>query len=371
MRSKLRVLHILPSVRGYGAERIIVELLKHLPSADVEASLLTIYEPPQSAREALPFSVFDAGRKDRRDRLFVCRLIREIRRCKPDVVHTHTHVGKYWGRVAALLAGAKLIVHTEHNPCDFRRTPLERVADWILHRVTARVITFFREQGTALIERESLPRQKLVLIPNGLELPQPTQDRATARARLGLEPDQFAIMTVGRMEFQKNHILALRSFALLPESVRRRTVLLFAGSGKEEVVLRGLALALHIGEQVRFLGYRNDVTELMAGVDLLLMTSWFEGMPLTLLEAMLAGVPIVSTPWLGSRNMLADGRYGFLTPSFEPVHVAAQIERILAHPVMRRQIAERARAHALGAYDIRQMADAHRRMYLDLCGTAS
>ena len=86
---------------------------------------------------------------------------------------------------------------------------------------------------------------------------------------------------------------------------------------------------------------------------------------------MLAGIPIVSTPWLGSRNMLADGRYGFLTPSFEPVHVAAQIERIVAHPIMRRQIAERARAHALGTYDIRQMADAHRRMYLDLCRTAS
>lgn len=69
--------------------------------------------------------------------------------------------------------------------------------------------------------------------------------------------------------------------------------------------------------------------------------------------------------------MLADGRYGFLTPSFEPEHVAAQIERTLAHPTMRRETAERARRHVLRTYDIRQMADAHREMYLDLCGAAS
>ena len=184
-----------------------------------------------------------------------------------------------------------------------------------------------------------------MLIPNGLTLPQRAGDRAAARRRLGIGPDQFAIMTVGRMEYQKNHVLALRAFAVLPESVRKRSVLFFAGSGEEEDVLRGLALALHIGEQVRFLGYRNDVPELLAGVDLVLMTSWFEGMPLTLLEAMLAGVPIVSTPWLGARNMLADGRYGFLTPSFEPAHVAAQIERTLAHPRCVAEIAERAQRH--------------------------
>jgi glycosyltransferase involved in cell wall biosynthesis len=371
MKDKVRVLHILPSIRGYGAERLIVELLKHLSSAKVEVELLTIYEAPAHARETLPYNVFDAGRKDRHDRLFMCRLVREIRRCKPDIVHTHTHVGKYWGRVAALLAGTKQIVHTEHNPCDFRRTLMERIADWILHRVTARVVTFFREQGTALVERESLPKQKLVLIPNGLTLPQPTEDRASARERLGVRPDQFAILTAGRMDYQKNHVLALRAFALLPESVRKRAVLFFAGSGKEEIVLRGLAFALHIGEQVRFLGYRNDVPQLLAGADLLLTTSWFEGMPLALLEAMLLGVPSVSTPWLGARNMLADGRYGFLTPSYEPAHVAAQIERILAHPTMRREIAQRAQRHVASTYGIRRMADAHREMYLSLCGMAS
>ena len=133
MSSKVRVVHILPSVRGYGAERLIVELLKHLSSPVIDASLLTIYSPPPGER--LPFSISHAGRKHRKDRLFLWRLVREIRRLKPDIVHTHTHVGKYWGRVAALLAGATRIVHTEHNPCDFRpRSPLERLAEDLFAR---------------------------------------------------------------------------------------------------------------------------------------------------------------------------------------------------------------------------------------------
>ncbi|MGC1379748.1 MAG: glycosyltransferase [Candidatus Baltobacteraceae bacterium] len=361
----------MPSVSGYGAERLIVELLKRLPSPEIDAALLTIYEPPPGTSESFPFPVYHAGRKNRRDRLFIWRLVQEIRRRKPDIVHTHTHVGKYWGRIAAMLAGTKIIVHTEHNPCDFRRTKLERAADWILHRATSRVVTFFTEQGAALIDFESLPKEKLVLIPNGLTLAPSPQDRAEARKKLNIESAQFAIMTIGRMEYQKNHILALRAFAALPEELRRKTLLLFAGSGEEEIVLRGLAHALGIADRVRFLGYRNDVASLLAGVDLVLMTSWFEGMPLALLEAMIAGVPIVSTPWLGARSMLADGRFGFLTPTFEAPEVAAEIQRAFRHARMRNEVAERARKNVFDAYDIQRMVAAHRRLYLQVGSAAS
>ena len=84
---------------------------------------------------------------------------------------------------------------------------------------------------------ESLPAHKLVIIPNGLTLSGAGTDRAAARRKLGIEPNHFAIMTIGRMEYQKNHILALRAFAELPEQTRRRTLLFFVGSGEQEVVL--------------------------------------------------------------------------------------------------------------------------------------
>ncbi len=297
-----------------------------------------------ASRPTLPFPIFHASRKGRKDRLFLFNLVREIRRYAPDIVHTHTHVGKYWGRTAAIMAGVRRIVHTEHNPCDFRRTPAERTADWLLDRATSRVVTFFRDQGQRLSELEHLPAEQAGRDSQRTRLCRSGQTTAAPPARrLGVTDSEFAIMLIGRMEYQKNHILALRAFSMLSRRIHPRAILLFAGAGENEVMLRGLATALKVDDRVRFLGYRNDVPALLPGADLVLMTSWFEGMPLALLEAMIAGVPIVTTPWLGAANMLGDGRYGFLSSDFEPLHVAAEIERAIARPNIRRSVAERAR----------------------------
>lgn len=370
MSRTVRVLHILPSVQGYGAERQIMELLKLLRCEQIDPALATVYEPRPEALESLPFRVFSAARKGRGDLGFFRRLIHVIRSAAPQIVHTHTHVGKYWGRMAALAAGVPHIVHTEHNPCDTRRNGAERIADAVLHRATSRVITFFPEQGEILSQNEHLPADKVAVIPNGLHLPPECQisgaARDEAREVLGLHRGQIAIMLVGRMEFQKNHALALHAIAALPQQLRSLCVLAFAGGGRDEEMLRGLARALSIEEQVRFLGYRSDVPKLLQGSDLVLMTSWFEGMPLALIEAMIAGVPIVSTPWTGSANMLGNGRFGFITEGYEPVHVAASIVFAMAHGAMRGDLARRAREHVYRQYGIARMIDAHRSLYLEI-----
>lgn len=369
--SNVRVLHILPSIRGYGAERQVVELLKRLSADGIDAALLTIYASEPETVAELPFPVYTADRNTRRDMFFLGRLVRAIRAYRPHIVHTHTHVGKYWGRFAAAIAGTPLIVHTEHNPCDFRRSAFERVADWMLHRSTSKIVTFFREQGTVLSEFEHFSPAKLAIIPNGLLFPEKRGDRATARGTIGVDDSSFVVVVVGRMEFQKNHVLALRALAEMSEQARAHTVMCLVGSGEQETLLRALADALQISEHVRFLGYRGDVPLLLAGADLLLMTSWFEGMPLALIEAMIEGVPIVSTPWIGAQTMLGDGRYGFLASGYEPAHVAAEVARAIEHPAVRRDIAERAKRHAYDEFGIGRMVDAHRSLYRQLRGVAS
>lgn len=366
-RDRVRVLHVLPSMRGYGAEHLVVQLLGRLASSpEIDAALLTIYEQSPETIAAVPFRTWHAGRKTVRDKLFLAGLVREIRRFSPDIVHTHTHVGKYWGRGAALLAGAPCIVHTEHNPCDFRRTPFERVADRVLDRATARIVTFFPEQGEALRTFERFPVEKLAIIPNGLELGGGAGDRASIRESLGVGRDEFAIVLIGRMEYQKNHGLALEALAAMDETVRNRTRLFFAGSGEEESHLRDRARALGVESRVRFLGYRDDVPALLSAMDLVLMTSWFEGMPLALLEAMAAGIPIVTTPWQGARDMLDDGRFGMLTEGYAPAQVSASIQRAIERPELRAETARRARERGRDEYSVARMVDAHRNLYLQL-----
>lgn len=372
MSSDVRVLHILPSVQGYGAERLVVELVKHLQPRGIEAALLTIYKPQAESGDGLPFRHLSAGRRDRKDRTFLWRLVQQIRSFRPQIVHTHTHVGKYWGRLAAIFAGVSCIVHTEHNPCDLRRSSMETMFDRLLQPATSRFITFFEEQSQHLSRFEHIPSNKLIVIPNGLTPPDEADgDRAKIRERLGIGPDQLAIIVVGRMEYQKNHELALRAFAELEPEVKAKALLFLAGSGKNEPELRELAAVLRIDHCVRFLGYRSDVPELLRGVDLLLMTSRFEGMPLALVEAMLAKVPVVTTPWLGARNMLGNGEFGFIARDFSGAGVAEQIQFAAKHPELCNSVAVRASDHARKAYDIARMADSHRRLYVQLSGAAS
>jgi L-malate glycosyltransferase len=359
----MRVLHILPSMQGYGAERQIMLLLPELHQT-MSVGLVTIYTPSSEQRAGVTFPVEDAARNGRRDFTFIRRLVARISAFEPDIVHTHTHVGKYWGRFAAAAAGVRTIVHTEHNPCDPRRSFLDRFGDRALDSHTTRYVTFFPEQCGKLAQIDGVRIEKIDVIPNGLAFGAiANPDRARGRELLGVPNDQGAILLVGRMEYQKNHELALRAFAAMTEAERRATVLFFAGSGDFEVGLRGLAASLGISDRVRFLGFRNDVAYLLAGADLLLMTSRFEGMPLTLLEAMHAGVPILTTPWIGSQTMLGDGKYGCIASAFDPSVVAREIAKAFAHRDSMQQIADRARQYVRTEFSLQRMAEAHRALY--------
>ena len=363
----LRVLHILPSMQGYGAERQIMQLLPHLQTPEIVAGLLTVYAPSEEQRCGADFPVTDAARNGRRDFTFIGRLVEKICSFRPDVVHTHTHVGKYWGRFAAVAAGVRAIVHTEHNPCDPRRSVLDRLADRVLNPHTERCITFFPEQCEMLVRTDGVNPRKIAIIPNGLPFDMlPRVDRDAARRLLDIPSDRFAIILVGRMEYQKNHELALRALAALSAGERSGIMLFFAGSGLLEVELRTLAEALNVAGHVRFLGYRSDVPELLAASDLLLMTSHFEGMPLALLEGMHMGVPILTTPWLGACSMLGAGAYGRIAAGWEPAAVARAIVQASSEKQATRALAERAQEYVAAEFSLAKMVESHRQLYLEL-----
>jgi glycosyltransferase involved in cell wall biosynthesis len=370
----VRVLHVISSLKGYGAERQVLDLLPHLKNEQVTVAALAVYSSKLSAdeRASLNCPAIDVGRRSRKDYTFILRLIQEIKRYKPDIVHTHTHVGKYWGGLAAKAAGVPKVVHTEHNPCDPRRNLLERAADRVLHPLTDRVITFLYEQRPALARIDGIDVDKIRIIPNGLATQEKADSpsRATGRLLLGVADDELAVITVGRLEFQKNQRLALLAVKEVEPSLRRRIRLFFAGGGSQEAVLRSLARTLELDDNVTFLGHRKDVDALLAGSDLLFMTSLFEGMPLVLIEAMLAGTPILSTPWTGARGMLGEGRFGFLSSGFEPREIANALGRALSSKDYRESMALRAREHARSELDIRRMADAYRNLYLELAPSA-
>ena len=365
--SMLRVLHVIPAPTAGGAQRDVLDLLPSLAAAGIDVGAVAIYQSNLAPEHepGLGESVASIGRRGRRDYSFVPALVRRIRAFRPDVVHTHAHAGKYWGRPAARIAGVRAIVHTEHYPGGLRRTLAEKFLDRICGAFTDRFVLFFPEQGELLARREAISPEKIAFIPNGLTetAVERRGSRAAMRRAQSIPDDRFAIVMIGGLAQHKNHALAFHAIARLEPKLRERIALYVIGAGVRENALRNLSREIGIGACTRFLGYRNDAVELLSGADVLLNTSQSEGMPIALVEAMLANVAIVTTPWLGATSMLDGGNLGFMATGWEPRHVAGALERALTDGGKRARCVALAHRRARTDYTLSRAAGAHVRLY--------
>ncbi len=354
----MRVLHVVSDLGTYGAERFVARLLEAFDAPDIETAALTVVAP-RGPRPPLPVPVFAADRRGHADVGFLGRMIGAIRRWRPDLVHTHTHYGKYWGRLAAVLAGVPRIVHTEHNS-EFGSPAVFRAFDVGLDPRTDAFVTFSPVQRERLIRQERLPAERIAVIPNGIPLAAaPAGDPAAARAALGAAAGEPVLVHVGRLAPVKNQRLAVEALALLGAPAR----LVLVGEGADHAALAALARARGVADRVALLGYRDDAAALLPGADAAVVTSLNEAMPLAVIEAMIAGVPLVSTPWSGARDMLGAGAYGLVAADFTPAAFAAALRARFADPAAARARAERAAAFARTEYDIRTTVRRHAELY--------
>lgn len=357
------VLQIVGGLQQYGAENFVTLLSRELDRLGIPVAILTVRGP---ASDRGPVRVLTAGRRSRWDIGFLFRMVRIIRDYNPCVVHTHGYHGKLWGRLAARLAGVHNIVHTEHNS-DFSSQALQRIVNVVLHRSTGAIVTFSEMLATRLVKEDRVPRDRVVVIPNGVAPPERKLGKLSLRVQPPIEKGAKIILHVGRLMKVKNQQLAIRVFRELRDlRPNERFCLLFAGSGEDEHELRQLAMTLGVADRVRFLGYRDDVDEIMRRSNVVLLTSLNEAMPLTLLEAMYAGTPIVTTPWQGARELLEDGKLGCVTANYDPKAVATALARWLDDREGMMRAADAAFAAVRSRFDIRLTARHHAALYARL-----
>jgi glycosyltransferase involved in cell wall biosynthesis len=363
----MRVVHVCGDLGLYGAENVVALLMQHTREPDLELAAMTVNrsEHPE-ARERVGVPVIAIERTGRADVGFIVRMVSALRRHKADVVHTHGHHGRYWGRLAALLAGVPIIVHTEHNP-DLT-PPSPRWVFGALNRVlnprTAAFVDFTDRRRAELAAAERIPLERIVVIPNGIPAVEPEPGaRERARETMGLQAGELAVLVVARLFAQKRQDLAIDAVAALPAALRERVRLVLVGDGplRDELSAQGAARGL--AGQVRFLGFRTDARTLLAGADVALLTSAREAMPLAIIEAMLERAPIVSTPWAGAHAMLGEGRYGLVADAFTPEAVAAALRTALEDESGARARAEDALAHARAEFDAGAQARRYAALY--------
>ncbi len=261
-------------------------------------------------------------------------LVREFR---PHIVHTHTAKAGAVGRAAAALAGTArppVIVHTFHGHVLRGYFSPLRAAGFLrverrLASLSDALIAVSPEVRDDLVRLGVAPADRITVVRLGLDLDRRVSVGPTARdevrAELGITPDAFVVGWFGRMTEIKRADELLRSFALLHKS-RHEAKLLLVGDGPLAPGLRSLASELGIVAHTRFTGYRDDVARLYAACDVVALSSANEGTPVTLIEALAAARPVVSTDVGGVADVVADGRSGFLVA---PGDIAGFADRLV------------------------------------------
>ena len=278
-------------------------------------------------------------------RAFVA-IIREIRRFNPHIVHTHTTKAGVVGRIAAMLTGVPVRVHTFHGHVlrgyfSPAVTRLVAFVERMLARRTTALVAVGERVREELLAAGVARRDRFTVIPPGVALP-PVVDRAEARIALGLSSDGPVVLFVGRLTAVKRLDRLLEAFAEVRDRVPD-AVLVVAGEGDLTDEVRLVATSL--GDAVRLVGWQSDVAQLYASADLVVISSDNEGMPVTLLEAAMAGVPGVTTDVGSAAEVVEHGVTGLVVPPDAGALSAALVELLLdaeRRSVMGRAAAERA-----------------------------
>lgn len=288
-----------------------------------------------------------------------------MRRERIDLVHTHCSMPGILGRLAARLAGVPVIVHTIHglHTTEGAGAVLVRLYDWS-ERFVGSFTHLLLSQNRADLEvaRRSgfTAPERMHLIGNGIDL-----TRFQPEPRIP-EPDGvFTIHCTARLEPVKNHPMlfeALRRLRAAGRKVRLRLV----GDGELRAEYERRCAEMGIAEAVDFLGYRDDMTRLLAQSDIAVLTSTKEGIPRAMMEAMAMKIPVVATRVIGTEETVVDGETGFLVPLDDVEALTDRLSRLLDDPDLRRAMGERGRARVEAEFDenaiVDRLADAYRRL---------
>ncbi|MEO8680120.1 MAG: glycosyltransferase [Vicinamibacterales bacterium] len=363
--SKPRVMQLVLSLAPGGTERLVIEICRRLSSV-ADSLVCCLDEPGLWAAElaAINIPVVSLGRAAGFQLSLAPRVARVMTEHRVDVVHCHHYSPYVYGLLASALKPGVRVVFTEHGRLsDAGPSRKRRLVNPMLSILPARICAVSADLKRHMIA-EGFPARRVEVLYNGIDpgqRPRPLQ-RQAARNALGIPHDALVVGTVGRLDKVKNLSALLGAHAVV---VARHpsAILVIVGAGGEAAALEAEARALGIAESVRFAGYRSDVREQLAAFDVYANSSVYEGVSLTILEAMAAVLPVVATRVGGNPEVVVDHETGLLVAG-HPRALADALLRLASDPARRHAMGEagrwRVKRHFSVTRMVEQYADAYR-----------
>tara|TARA_B100001123_G_scaffold140370_1_gene163120 strand:- start:1115 stop:2296 length:1182 start_codon:yes stop_codon:yes gene_type:complete len=286
------------------------------------------------------------------------KLVRLLRRLRPDVVHTHAAKAGALGRLAAWAARVPVRVHSYHGHV-FRgyfhpiaEALIVQIERWLGYLTSMVLLPSESQRDEIVVDFRIVPAEKTRVVRYGISVDEASTlpDQREVRRRFRLDAP-LVVGMLGRMAPIKNHALTVDAFARLQSREDVPDVqLLLAGEGETRAELERQVADLRIGDRVRFQGFQRDLRDVYAALDVLVISSRNEGVPIAALEAMAAGVPLVVTAVGGLVDLIRDGENGWLTPLDDPNRLAEVLHQALVLPAERSRVAEAARRDVQARY---------------------
>jgi len=363
---RANILFVLDTLGAGGSETLVLELASRLDPFRFKGFVYSIRDGKMHDRFVeRGIKCFVSNKKPGLDPLMMREIAGVIKDNNIHIVNTQhlaPLVYSYWG---AKIANRRVFIHTAHACWEMQEMPWywKKIQRYLFHRTDANV-GVVEAVAREFCDSFHVPKERVHSIPNGIDIQaieQAKSERERVRAELNVSPDHFAIGLIGGLRQEKNHKLLIKALALLKDKYPQ-VILVFVGSGDQEDSLRRQAAGCGLNGRVRFLGYRSDVPRIYAALDMYCQPSWKEGLSLSLLMAMAAGLPIVASDIDANRNLITHGASGLLISPDSPQELAEAIRNIMAEPESAVRLGEQCRNIAKAKYDVRSWV----RKYEDL-----
>lgn len=380
----IKIILIITRLDKGGSAEAVMQLAEGLAQKGYEVTLVTgkTTEPQEDFEEfrrrtEVPVIMVEAMKREISplyDLLAFFTLRRLIVRKRPDIVHTHSSKAGIIGRAAAYTAGCQRIIHSPHGHIFYgyfgRTTTSFFIAvERVVARITDRILTLTDLEREDHIAQRIRPKRGFTTIPCGIDQRRFKGDgkpRKEIRRDLGIPEEAMVIGWIGRFVPIKGPEVFIGVIAGLREK-RSKIIGLMVGDGELRMRMENYAGQLGVKDRVVFTGMRDDVPDLMRGMDVFVLTSFNEGLGRVLIEAMTSGVPVVATCVGGVPEIIEEGETGLLIPPGDTHATVGAILKILEDTGLARRLRERGRA-MVEQFSLTRMIEDTEKVYKEVLG---
>jgi len=378
MAIKIGMLSFSPLHIG-GAESHILSLLRYLNKQDFQVYVLGTMSKAFREKvtslggEAIPIVARSKG--DWRAARDLYQVIREF---NLDILHSQDTRGGLIGRIVAKMAG-KRTVHTVHMTSYYQLLDAPPKIKLLIYEQAERLLNLYLSDAVIYVSETVLKeqiqkglahRRNSIVIRNGIELSRFTigpDTRRKIRQALEVSEETLVICSIGRLTPQKGLIYLIQAAPSIITSVKRINFWI-VGDGPLRDSLKGKVKQLGLENYFRFLGFRNDIPDILAGADIFVLPSLYECLPIAVIEAMASGKPVVATRVGGNEELVKDGETGFLVPPRNADALAKKLVMLLSDEELRCRVGHNALREAQ-KYDAKEMVFRYEQVYRALCNT--